>query len=211
MEKFFIFIWAVSTQESYIKSYRAICVLCCTKYTYWSTKSTSIMYVIRKRKNKWAEMTEAGRCCGRARLQLSQRCNYTSRLVKSQFRPVVPLNHVFGSDWLHTVQAAFILLWETGGIMVVLSQLGHLPSTKLYPALPSGPPPSLSFFLCLPPHRPPPTCFWCPSLSSRYQFTGRWPRSHGMDVTGGHEWPPRSVITHTQRMRPKVLLLFLNA
>ena len=58
MEKFFIFIWAVSTQESYIKSYRAICVLYGMKYTYWSMKSTSIMYVIWKRKNKWAEMTE---------------------------------------------------------------------------------------------------------------------------------------------------------
>ena len=90
-EKLFIFIWAASTQESYIKSYRAICVLYCIKYTYWSMKSTSIMYVIRKRKNKWAEMTKLDSAVG-ARLQLSpDNAVLTRHLVKCQSRPEWPL------------------------------------------------------------------------------------------------------------------------
>ena len=90
-EKLFIFIWAASTQESYIKSYRAICVLYCIKYTYWSMKSTSIMYVIRRRKNKWAEMTKLDSAVG-ARLQLSpDNAVLTRHLVKCQSRPEWPL------------------------------------------------------------------------------------------------------------------------
>ena len=101
-----------------------------------------------------------------------------------------------------TVQAAFILLWETGGNCgdPVSAWIPRPPcpnytiSCSSFRASPK--PVFLSVSLA---HRPPhASCH--PRLSSRNQFTGGWPRSHGMDVTGGHEWLPRSVIiTHTHR------------
>ena len=49
------------------------------------------MYVIRKRKNKWAEMTELDGAV-EAHLQLSPVDTvHTSHVVKSQFRPKWPL------------------------------------------------------------------------------------------------------------------------
>ena len=49
------------------------------------------MYVIRKRKNKWAEMTELD-SAAEAHLQLSPAdAGHASHLVKDQFRPEWPL------------------------------------------------------------------------------------------------------------------------
>lgn len=218
MEKLFIFIWAASTQESYIKSYRAICVLYCIKYTYWSTKSTSIMYVIRKRKNKWAEMTKLDGAEG-ACLQLSRAdAVLTRHLVKCQSRPEWPL---WSLPLALAGQSAKLpsskcklpssFFGRLEGILVVLSQLGHRPPphyTISCSSLRASPKPVfLSVSL---PHWPP-HASGHPRLSSRNQFTGGWPRSHVMDVTGGHECLPRSVIiTHTHReWDPKCFCFFL--
>ena len=164
MEKFFIFIWAASTQEYYIKSYRAICVLYCIKYTYWSTKSASIMYVIRKRKNKWAEMTELDGAA-EAHLQLSPAdAGHASHLVKSQFRPEWPLWSLsLALTGCTQCKLPSSFFGGLEGIMVVLSQLGHLPPPLncILLFLQGLPQAYLSF--CLPPTSAP-TCFWSPQL-----------------------------------------------
>lgn len=91
----------------------------------------------------------AGQCCGSTFTAQSGRCRARQPPGQEPVQTrVALLKPVFGSDWLHTVQAAFILLWGTGGNNGgPFSAWTPPPSTKLYPTLPSGPPPSLPFFL----------------------------------------------------------------